>query len=217
MVRQSEYASGGHISSYQPAPREGCFTLCRDRFRCMSSPAAVPPAKSAKGWFWAMGIVLAVGAIAAAVLGVQAAGALPERPVTLNPGQNTIRLEKEGVTLFSSEMVTGAECTVTTGDGKAVPMEDPAGTERYEFDSGAWYVSRRSVDPVPPGQVVISCPEAEATFAYGPRNTIVKFALLLVGAIGIGVAAFGIAVILLIVGLVKRSRNRRQQFQPPPA
>ena len=180
----------------------------------MTSPA-VPP-KSAKGWFWAMGIVLVVGTIAAAVLGVQAAQALPERPVTLNPGENTVRLEKEGLTLFSSEMVTGAECTVTTADGKAVAMEDPAGTERYEFDTGAWYVSRRSAEVVPPGQVVITCPEAESTFAYGPRNTIVKFAALLLGAIGAGVAAFGIALILLIVGLVKQSRSRRRQFQPPP-
>lgn len=162
-----------------------------------------------------MGIVLVVGTIAAAVLGVQAARALPERPVTLNPGANTVRLEKAGVTLFSSEMVTGAECTVTSADGTAVVMEDPAGTERYEFDTGAWYVSRRSVEPVPAGQVVITCPEAAATFAYGPRDTIVKFAALLLGAIGAGVAAFGIALILLIVGLVKNSRNKRRQFQPP--
>ena len=177
----------------------------------MTSPA-VPP-KSAKGWFWAAGIVLVLGVIGGIVLGVQAAGSLPERPATLNPGQNSVRLEKEGLTLFSSEMVTSAECTVTTAGGAPVAMEDPTGTERYEFDSGAWYLSRRSVEPVPPGQLTITCPEAEATFAYGPRNTIVKFATLILAAIGVGIVAFGIGVVLLIVGFVKRSRNRRQQSQ----
>jgi hypothetical protein len=180
----------------------------------MTSPP-VPP-KSAKGWFWAAGIVLVLGVIGGVVLGVQAAGALPERPTQLNPGQNTVRLEKEGLTLFSSEMVTSAECTVTTADGRPVAMVDPSGSERYEFDSGAWWVTRRSAEPVPPGQLTISCPEAESSFAYGPRDTIVKFAALLLGAIGVGVAAFGIAVVLLIVGFVKRSRNRRRQQQQWP-
>lgn len=180
----------------------------------MTSPP-VPP-RSAKGWFWAAAIVLVAGVIAGVVLGFQAAGALPDRPATLDPGRNSVRLEKEGLTLFSSELVTAAECTVTTSDGKQVEMVDPSGTERYEFDTGAWYVSRRSAEPVPPGPVTITCPEAEATFAYGPRNTIVKFAALLLSAIGVGVAGFGIAVVLLIVGFVKRSRNRRQQPQQWP-
>jgi len=133
----------------------------------------------------------------------------PRSPEPIEAG--VVRLDKEGLTIYASVPVPTPPCTAKDSGGADVPLEEPTGSEQITVNSETWYVVARSVDPVPAGEYSISCTDDEtaATYAAGPRMSVVAFVVSIFGAIGSFLIFFGLGAVLLTVGAVRNRRRNR--------
>jgi hypothetical protein len=163
-------------------------------------------------------------AIACFVIGVVLTGffvwrivvTVPRSPLSIESG--VVHLDKEGLTIYASVPVPTPPCEAKDSAGAEVPLKQPAGSEQITIYGDTWYVVARSVDVVPAGDYNISCidDQTSATYAVGPRSTVLGFVLSIFGAIG-SLLVFGIlGGVLLTVGIVRnRRRNRPTNTFPP--
>ncbi|MEI8409152.1 MULTISPECIES: hypothetical protein [unclassified Kribbella] len=131
----------------------------------------------------------------------------PRTPEPIDAG--VVTLEKEGLTIYASVPVLTPPCTAKDSSGADVPLEEPSGSEQITVNSETWYVIARSVDPVPAGDYSISCTDDEtgATYAAGPRMSVVAFVVSIFGVIGSLLIFIGLGVVFLVVGAVKNRRR----------
>jgi hypothetical protein len=156
-------------------------------------------------------------AIACFLVGLGLTGFFTYRIVATAPrspepiGAGVVQLDKEGLTIYVPVPVPTPPCTAKDSGGADVPLEEPTGSEQITVNSETWYVVARSVDPVPAGEYSISCTDDEtaATYAAGPRMSVVAFVVSIFGAIGSFLIFFGLGVVLLTVGAVKNRRRNR--------
>jgi hypothetical protein len=179
----------------------------------MSSSYPRPGQPSVKGpsraWTVAAVALLAVGLV---LTGFFAWKAFVNRPASPQPVEaGPVRLDREGLTIYSSQPVLRPPCEVKDSTGADIPLEAPSGSETITVNSGTWYVVLRSAEPVPAGEYSVSCSDDEtnATYAAGPRFSVLGFAFALLGAIG-SFVVFGLlgTVILVVVGVKRRRTNR---------
>jgi hypothetical protein len=184
----------------------------------MSMPGlSVPPKKP----------ILQVAGIACLVVGVLLAGFFAWRivqtaPRTPQPIDNgTVHLKEEGLTIYSSVPVLAPPCKVQDADGNDVPTERPGGSETITINGNSWYVVARSAEPVPAGDYSISCTDDEtsATYAAGPKSSVLAFVLSILGTVFSLLIFIGLGATLLAVGIVRKNRRNRptNTFPGPPA
>ena len=157
-------------------------------------------------------------AIASFVIGLVLAGFFVWRIVETAPRSpeqigtsGTVQLDKDGLTIYSSEPVLRPPCEVKDSSGADVPLESPTGSETITINDNTWYVIARSVETVPPGEYVVSCADEDTGTSYGvgPRMSILGFVGAIFGLIGSLLVFIGLGVVLLIVGAVKRRKANR--------
>jgi hypothetical protein len=165
-----------------------------------------------KAWTVVAVAAFAVGLALTGFFVWKAVANAPTSPQTLGTG--LVRLDDEGLTIYASRPVPDATCEAKNSSGEDVPLARPSGSENITINSTTWYVVLRSAEPVPAGDYAVSCvDDGQATFAAGPRSTVVGFVLAIFGAIGSLLVFVLIGVALLVVAGVKRRRANR----PPPA
>lgn len=165
-------------------------------------------------------------AIACFVIGVLVTGffvwrivvTMPRTPQPIEAGQ--VHLEKEGLTIYASIPVLTPPCKVQDASGNDVPLKDPTGSETITINDDTWYVVARSAQTVPAGDYSISCTDDEtnATYAAGPKSSVVAFVLSILGAVFSLLIFVGLGAALLAVGAVKKRRRNRptNTFPGPP-
>ncbi|WP_157630761.1 hypothetical protein [Kribbella catacumbae] len=151
---------------------------------------------------------LAVGAVLAAVFVVLLIRNLPSTPQPVGGG--SVHLSKEGLQVWAS--VPGAEpaCDVKTSDGSVVALKITGGSESITInDDKTWYLVARSVDKVPAGDYVVTCPATEAgpTYAVGPRVSIVAFVLSILGLVFSVLISVGLGTVLIVVDASRKRKN----------
>ena len=131
----------------------------------------------------------------------------PRTPEPIEAG--VVQLDKEGLTVYASVPVLTPPCQAKDSSGADVPLKAPTGSEQITVNSETWYVVARSVDPVPAGDYSISCTDDEtgATYAAGPRMSVVAFVVSIFGAIG----SFAD-----LLRPRRRPPGRRRGQEPPP-
>ncbi|TCM37868.1 hypothetical protein [Kribbella sp. VKM Ac-2568] len=157
-------------------------------------------------------------AIASFVIGLVLAGFFVWRIVETAPRSperigtsGTVRLEEDGLTIYSSEPVLRPPCEVKDSSGADVPLKSPTGSETITINDNTWYVIARSVETVPPGEYVVSCADEDTGTSYGvgPRMSILGFVGSIFGVIGSLLVFIGLGVVLLVVGALKRRKANR--------
>jgi hypothetical protein len=156
-------------------------------------------------------------AIACFVIGLGLAGFFTYRIVATAPRSpqpieaGVVHLEKEGLTIYASIPVLTPPCQAKDSSGADVPLTPAKGSEQITINSSTWYVVARSTDPVPAGDYSISCTDAEtgATYAAGPRMSVVAFVVSILGAIFSFLIFVGLGIVLLVVGAVRNRRRSR--------
>lgn len=157
-------------------------------------------------------------AIASFVIGLVLAGFFVWRIVETAPRSperigtsGTVRLDKDGLTIYSSEPVLRPPCEVKDASGADVPLKSPTGSETITINDNTWYVIARSVETVPPGEYVVSCADEDTGTSYGvgPRMSILGFVGSIFGLIGSLLVFIGLGVVLLVVGALKRRKANR--------
>jgi hypothetical protein len=134
---------------------------------------------------------------------------LPRTPQPIGAG--SVHLDQEGLTIYSSQPVLPPACEATDSTGADVPLKRPSGSETITINSKNWYVVSRSAEPVPAGDYSVSCTDREtnATYAVGPRSSVLGFVGAIFGAIG-SFVILGIAgVLVLVISGLKRHRANR--------
>jgi hypothetical protein len=134
---------------------------------------------------------------------------LPRTPQPIGAG--SVHLDQEGLTIYSSQPVLPPACEAKDSTGADVPLTRPSGSETITINSKTWYVVTRSAEPVPAGDYSVNCTDREtnATYAVGPRSSVLGFVGAIFGAIG-SFVILGIAGVLVLVisGLKRRRANR---------
>ena len=135
--------------------------------------------------------ILQLVGIACLVVGVLLAGffawrivqTAPRTPQPIDNGR--VHLSKEGLTIYSSVPVLAPPCKVQDADGNDVPTKRPSGSETITVNGNSWYVVARSAEPVPAGDYSISCTDDEtsATYAAGPKSSVLAFVLSILGTV----------------------------------
>src|SRR5215207_815893 len=157
-------------------------------------------------------------AIASFVIGLVLAGFFVWRIVETAPRSperigtsGTVRLDDEGLTIYSSQPVLRPPCEVKDANGTAVPLKSPTGSETITINNDTWYVIARSVETVPPGEYVVSCADEETGTSYGvgPRMSILGFVGSIFGLVGSLLVFIGLGVVLLVIAAVKRRKANR--------
>jgi cell division septation protein DedD len=140
----------------------------------------------------------------------------PRAPQPIESGR--VELKDEGLTIYSSVPVLAPPCKAQDADGNDVPLKHPTGSETITINGDSWYVVARSVDTVPAGVYSISCTddESSATYAAGPKSSIVSFVLSILGTIFSFLIFVGLGVVFLIIWLVRKSRRNRLPTNFPP-
>lgn len=175
----------------------------------MSTHPGQAPRKKSKTLTWL--------AIACFVIGIGLTGFFTYRIVATAPRSpepiesGVVHLDKEGLTVYASVPVLTPPCTAKDSGGADVPLKAPTGSEQITVNSETWYVVARSVDPVPSGDYSISCTDDEtgATYAAGPRMSVVAFVVSIFGAIGSFLIFVGLGLVLIVVGAVRNRRRNR--------
>jgi hypothetical protein len=170
------------------------------------------PSKSAgpsRTWTW-VGVGLLVLAVVLTGFFVwKVVETLPRTPQPVEAG--SVHLDQEGLTIYSSQPVLPPACVAKDSTGADVPLKRPSASETITINSKTWYVITRSAEPVPAGNYSVSCTDGEtnATYAVGPRSSVVSFVGAIFGAIG-SFVILGIAGVLVLVisGLKRRRANR---------
>ncbi len=157
-------------------------------------------------------------AIASFVIGLGLAGffafqivrTAPSSPDQIGSG-GSVHLDEEGLTIYSSVPVPRPPCEVKDSTGSDVPMTSPKGSETITINDDTWYVIARSTAPVPAGDYVVSCGEDvnSASYAVGPRASVMGFIGAIFGLLGSLFIFFGLGAVLLIIHFIKRSRAKR--------
>lgn len=161
--------------------------------------------------------VLPVIGIVCFVIGVLVAGFFAWRivvtaPRTPQPIENgRVHLKQEGLTIYSSIPVLGPPCSAQDANGNDVPLKRISGSETITINGNSWYVVSRSAQPVPAGDYSISCTDDEtsATYAAGPRSSVLAFVVSILGTVFSLLIFIGLGVTFLAIGLVRRGRSRR--------
>jgi hypothetical protein len=107
--------------------------------------------------------------------------------------------------------VPAPPCEVQDANGNDVPIEPPNGSETITINGESWYVVARSAQTVPAGDYSISCTDDEtsATYAAGPKSSVVGFVLSILATIFSFLIFLGLGITLLTVGVVKNNRRNR--------
>jgi hypothetical protein len=133
----------------------------------------------------------------------------PRSPQPIENGR--VHLTKEGLTVYSSIPVLGPPCTAQDANGHDVPLKKPSGSETITINGNSWYVVARSAKAVPAGDYSVSCADDEtsATYAAGPKSSVLAFVVAILGTVFSLLIFIGLGVTFLAIGLVRRNRNRR--------
>ncbi|TCC27475.1 hypothetical protein [Kribbella speibonae] len=133
----------------------------------------------------------------------------PRTPQPIEDG--VVHLTKEGLTIYASIPVLTPPCEVQDADGNDVPIKPPTGSETITINGESWYVVARSTRTVPAGDYSISCTDDEtsATYAAGPKSSVVAFVLSILGTVFSFLIFLGLGITLLAVGAVKKRRRNR--------
>jgi hypothetical protein len=137
---------------------------------------------------------------------------LPRTPLPVGAGP--VHLDQDGLTVYSSQPVLPPACEAKDSTGADVPLKRPSGSETITINSKTWYVVSRSAEPVPAGDYSVSCADREtnATYAVGPRSSVLGFVAAIFGAIG-SLVILGIAGVLVLV--ISGLKRRRANHRPP--
>ncbi|WP_432888758.1 hypothetical protein ACQPYH_08475 [Kribbella sp. CA-245084] len=138
----------------------------------------------------------------------------PHTPQPIESGQ--VELKEEGLTIYSSVPVLTPPCKAQDADGNDVPLERETGSETITINGNSWYVVARSAEPVPAGVYSISCTDDEtsATYAAGPKSSIVAFVLSILGTIFSFLIFVGLGIVFLIIWAVRKSRRNKPPTFP---
>ena len=133
----------------------------------------------------------------------------PRTPQPIEDG--VVHLTKPGLTIYASVPVLTPPCEVQDANGNDVPIKPPSGSETITINGESWYVAARSTQTVPAGDYSISCTDDEtsATYAAGPRSSVVAFVLSILGTVFSFLIFIGLGITLLTVGAVKAARRKR--------
>ncbi|MEU4603101.1 hypothetical protein AB0F43_08990 [Kribbella sp. NPDC023972] len=156
-------------------------------------------------------------AIACFVIGLGLTGFFVYRIVATAPAMpqpvedGVVQLDREGLTIYSSVPVLTPPCQAKDSSGADVPLTRPSGSEQITVNSETWYVVARSAETVPAGDYTISCTDDEtgATYAAGPKMSVVAFVVSILGAIFSFLIFLGLGIVLLVVSSVKKRRRDR--------
>ncbi|HWD78870.1 MAG TPA: hypothetical protein VG497_08310 [Kribbella sp.] len=150
-----------------------------------------------------------VGALLAGFFAWRIVVTAPRTPQPIENGR--VHLKREGLTIYSSIPVLGPPCTAQDANGNVVPLNKQTGSETITINGNSWYVVARSAKAVPAGDYSISCTDDEtsATYAAGPRWSVLAFVVSILGTVFSLLIFIGLGVVFLAVGLVRRNRNRR--------
>jgi hypothetical protein len=134
---------------------------------------------------------------------------LPHTPRPIESGR--VELTKEGLTIYSSVPVLTPPCQAQDADGNDVPLERETGSETITINGNSWYVVARSAHPVPAGVYSISCSDDEtsATYAAGPKFSVLAFVLSILGTIFSFLIFVGLGIVFLVIWGVRKSRTNR--------
>ncbi|MFF0344208.1 hypothetical protein [Kribbella sp. NPDC004875] len=159
-----------------------------------------------------------VGAIVTGFFVWRIVDTAPHRPQPIESGQ--VELKEEGLTIYASVPVLAPPCKAQDANGNDVPLKRPGGSETITINGDTWYVVARSEQTVPAGTYSISCTDDEtsATYAAGPKSSVVSFVLSILGAVFSLLIFIGLGATLLIVGAVRKNRRNRpsQTFPTQP-
>jgi hypothetical protein len=173
-------------------------------------PGPLKPAGPSQTWTW-VGVGLLVLAVVLTGFFVwKVVETVPRTPQSIEGG--AVHIDQEGLTIYSSQPVLPPACKAfASTTGADVPLKRPSGSETITINSKTWYVVWRSAEPVPAGDYVATCSgqDTNATYAIGPRSSVLGFVGAIFGAIG-SFVILGIAGVLVLVisGLKRRRANR---------
>ncbi|MET9268694.1 hypothetical protein [Kribbella sp. NPDC003557] len=133
----------------------------------------------------------------------------PRTPQPIDDG--VVHLTKEGLTIYASIPVLNPPCEAQDASGNDVPIEPPNGSETITINGDSWYVVARSTQTVPAGDYSISCTDDEtgATYAAGPKSSVVGFVLSILGTVFGFLIFIGLGITFLTVGAVRTARRNR--------
>jgi hypothetical protein len=137
--------------------------------------------------------------------------AVQDAPGTPQPIDNgPVQVDSDGFTIYSSIPVLRPPCAVRDESGNDVALEEPTTDTTITVNNDTWYVVANSVDRVP-GTFAVSCLDDQtgATYAVGPRLSLVAFVGSIIAAIASFVVFFIVGVVLIIVNTVKTRRAKR--------
>jgi hypothetical protein len=186
----------------------------------MSSSAA-PPDAPRRTLIWIVIGCLAAGLALTAFFVVRIVTTAPASPQPIGSSSTQVTLEEKGLTVYSSIPVMQAPCRVKDAQAGDVSLVQPRSTEQITVNGDSWYVVLRSETAVPAGDYLVTCTDKEtsATYAVGPRSSVLAFILSIFGAIG-SVLVFGaLGAVLLTIGIVRRRPKpvgRVPGYAPPP-
>lgn len=162
-------------------------------------------------------IAIACFAIGAVLTGFFVYRIIATAPRTPQPIENgVVHLTREGLTIYASVPVLTPPCEAKDADGDDVTLRKPTGSENITINGDTWYVVARSVDSVPAGDYSISCTddESSATYAAGPRSSVVAFVLAILGTVFSFLVFLGLGILLLVIDVVRRRRRPTGTFAP---
>jgi len=196
----------------------------------LTPAAAAPPQVKGKGMIWTGAVLLVVGVvlIVAGIVGVvvSAAGLITGfgSPVatptsvtrTLDAGTTYAVYELSGLGSGSGTAddpllatVSPSDVTVTGPGGVAVPVKDPGSMTQTFTNSGKEYFVVATFDPPVTGSYDIAIATEGAEVLVAPSFSAFGRSLAWVSAIGLGGLLALVGLILLIIGLVRRSSSKR--------
>jgi hypothetical protein len=170
-------------------------------------PGALKPAGPSQTWTWVGVGVLVLAVVLTGFFVWKVVETVPRTPQSIEAG--AVHLDQDGLTIYSSLPVLPPACKAHVSTGADVPLKRPSGSETITINSKTWYVVWRSAEPVPAGDYVASCfgPDTNATYAIGPRSSVLGFVGAIFGAIG-SFVILGIAgVLILVISGLKRRRG----------
>jgi hypothetical protein len=186
------------------------------------SPPAYPISardlRPGRSWYAVAAGLVVLTAVAVGSFAWRAFETVPSPPTVLQPGANQLRLEREGLTVFSSEARASASCQATTPGGQEVRFTDPTASEQISIGDGRnWYVALRSAEPGPAGTYTVTCaPVPPGVFlAAGPRASVLTFVGAVLGALVAGALGLALAAAVAVVVLLKRRGHRRRLLSRP--
>ncbi|TWD82099.1 hypothetical protein FB561_3226 [Kribbella amoyensis] len=133
----------------------------------------------------------------------------PRTPVDVSSGP--IKLEKDGLTIYASRPVLRPPCEAKDANGNDIPLRNPSGSESITINERTFDVVAKSVDPVPPQEVVVSCQDTEsgARFYAGPMMSVASFVLSILGTVFSLLIFLIVGIFLITFGSLKRRRANR--------